>query len=86
MDTMVTKPTVQPYAHLGGVIRARREHLRLSQLEFARRCCLHRTYISDVERGARNISLGTLSLIAVALEMDGWELLKAAEQLKRDEN
>jgi transcriptional regulator with XRE-family HTH domain len=86
MDTVVAKGIIQPYAHLGGVIRTRREHLGLSQLEFARRCSLHRTYISDVERGARNISLGTLALIAIALEMDGWELLKAAELRKRDEN
>jgi transcriptional regulator with XRE-family HTH domain len=86
MDTVAAKEAVQPYAHLGAVIRARREYLGLSQLEFARRCSLHRTYISDVERGARNISLGTLALIASALELDGWELLKAAELRKRDAN
>jgi transcriptional regulator with XRE-family HTH domain len=49
---------------LGDAIRQRRRGLNLSQDELAHRSGLHRTYLSDVERGRRNISF--LSLVAIA--------------------
>lgn len=49
---------------LGQRIRRRRQILGISQEELADRCALHRTYLSDVERGTRNLSF--LSLLAVA--------------------
>jgi transcriptional regulator with XRE-family HTH domain len=49
---------------LGENIRRLRQNLTISQEELAQRCELHRTYMSDVERGYRNLSF--LSLLAVA--------------------
>jgi CheY-like chemotaxis protein len=40
-----------------------------SQENLAERANLHRTYISDVERGARNLSLESINRLAAALEI-----------------
>lgn len=75
---------------LGVVIKRRREHLSLSQDQLAVRSDLHRTYVSDVERGARNLSfdsiyclakgLGVLpSLLFAEAELDAYK--SAGEQL-----
>jgi ribosome-binding protein aMBF1 (putative translation factor) len=61
------------------VIHARRRQLGISQEELAVRSQLHRTYISDLERGARNISVRNLCRIAFALELGSAELLGMAE-------
>jgi len=50
-------------------VRARRKHLGISQEELAERAGLHRTYVADVERGARNLSLGSIEKLAYALEI-----------------
>ena len=41
----------------GFAVRLRRGALGLTQEELAERAGIHRTYLSDVERGARNVSL-----------------------------
>ncbi len=41
----------------------------ISQEELADRCDLDRTYISAVERGRRNITIGSLSRIVCSLEL-----------------
>jgi two-component system, response regulator len=53
----------------GAAVRLRRDHLGISQEELAGRAGLHRTYISDVERGARNVSLESMHRLAGALEI-----------------
>lgn len=60
-------------------VHERREHLNISQEELAHRAGLHRTYISDIERGARNPSLKTLSRLAEALELPTSELIRLGE-------
>lgn len=67
---------------LAGVSRAiqqRREEIGLSQEEVAHRAGLHRTYISDIERGARNPSLKTLARLSEALEVPTSTLIKRGE-------
>ena len=51
----------------GVQVRAERERLGISQEELADRAGLHRTYLSDVERGERNIGLLNVIKIARAL-------------------
>jgi transcriptional regulator with XRE-family HTH domain len=57
------------HAQLGAVLKKRRHDLGLSQEELANRAGLHRTYITDVERGSRNPSLDTIQKLARALEV-----------------
>jgi transcriptional regulator with XRE-family HTH domain len=49
---------------LGQNVRRCRHALKISQEELAYRSGFHRTYMSDVERGARNVTF--LSLLAIA--------------------
>jgi CheY-like chemotaxis protein/DNA-binding XRE family transcriptional regulator len=53
----------------GKEVRAWRGRLGISQEELAERAGLHRTYISDIERGARNVSLANIERLARALEI-----------------
>jgi CheY-like chemotaxis protein len=54
---------------LGTAIRSGRSHLGISQEELACRAGLHRTYISDIERGARNPSVASIGKLAQALQI-----------------
>jgi two-component system response regulator len=63
---------------LGNAIRRKRSLLGLSQEELAGRAGLHRTYVSDVERGARNPSLESVEKLARALELSLPGLLETA--------
>lgn len=51
----------------GAAVKVSRTQLGLSQQELATRAGLQRSYVSDVERGARNISLLTTQRLARAL-------------------
>ncbi|MEO6244342.1 MAG: response regulator [Opitutaceae bacterium] len=63
---------------LGLVVRTRRLRLGISQEQLAERSDLHRTYVTDVERGARNISLRSIANLAAALEISLGDLFKSA--------
>lgn len=52
----------------GASVKRRRRQLGLSQESLAERADLHRTYVCDVERGARNLSLQSIAKLAQALE------------------
>jgi CheY-like chemotaxis protein len=51
----------------GASVRSWRTRLRISQEELSFRSGLQRSYISDIERGARNVSLKSVEKIADAL-------------------
>ena len=55
---------------LGEAIRERRLALGLSQEEVATKADVHRTYLSDIERGTRNITIRMLVQIANALQVN----------------
>ncbi|HEX9047757.1 MAG TPA: response regulator [Verrucomicrobiae bacterium] len=63
----------------GACLKAWRERLGFSQERLAERAELHRTYISDVERGARNLSLESITRLARALEIAPADLFPATE-------
>ncbi len=67
---------------VGKNIRAYRERLGLSQEAFADKAGLHRTYITQVEQGKRNISLSTIFRIAEALHVEA-NLLLVKDSWKR---
>lgn len=56
--------------HFGTKLKQIRNNQKLSQEELAFRSGLHRTYISDIERGVRNVSLENIQKIAKALDVN----------------
>lgn len=58
----------------GQAVRNIRRSQGISQEELAERCGLHRTYISDVELGKRNVSLENIERIAISLNRSLVEL------------
>ena len=60
---------------LGSNLKKYRIAKSFSQEQFAELCGLHRTYISDIERFQRNVSLENVQKIADALEIEAYKLL-----------
>src|SRR5262249_37585245 len=67
--------------YLGQVIGERRRYLGLNQEELSAKAGIHRAYLSDVERGLRNITIGVFERIAAALQIPMSELVRDAEQI-----
>ena len=63
---------------LGAAIRRERSVPRISQGELASRAGLHRTYVSDLERGARNPSIESIEKLARALHVSVAKLFERA--------
>lgn len=61
-------------------VRFYRMKLKLPQEALAEKANLHRTYISDIERGQRNVSLENIYNIAVALEIEPYMLLQKTDE------
>lgn len=61
---------------LGSRIKALRLSKGFSQEELANKAGLHRTYMSDVERGERNVSLENIGKIAKALGVSPNKLME----------
>jgi two-component system, response regulator len=61
--------TVDLKTLLGTAIKTERSQLGISQEELANRAGLHRTYVSDVERGVRNPSIASIEKLAEALKL-----------------
>ena len=58
----------------GSNVRYYRNKMGVSQEKFAEMCGLHRTYISDIERLNRSISLDNIQKIADAFGIDTYKL------------
>jgi transcriptional regulator with XRE-family HTH domain len=54
-------------SRFGMIVRTFRQRLGISQEELAWRASMHRTYLADVERGQRNISLTSIVRLVKAL-------------------
>lgn len=66
----------------GIVVKELRKSKGLSQEKFAEKVELHRTYISDIERGEKNISLLNISKIAEGLEVKPSEIFIRMERIR----
>jgi transcriptional regulator with XRE-family HTH domain len=64
----------------GFAVKLRREELGLTQEDLADRAGIHRTYLSDVERGSRNLSLINIERLALALALPISELFQLVER------
>lgn len=60
----------------GLAVRRARLSMKISQEELGFRANLHRTYIGDVERGVRNVTLRSAERISKALNTTLSELLE----------
>jgi transcriptional regulator with XRE-family HTH domain len=59
----------------GKKLREVREDAGISQEKLAELSTLHRTYVSSVERGKRNISIENIERLAIALDVSMRELM-----------
>lgn len=75
------KPKQAILVEFGSLIRKKREELGISQEELADKAALHRTYIGDIERGERNVSLINIKKIANALGIPLSILLNGFDEL-----
>ena len=78
-----TNPAPRLQKAFGEAVRARRRELGLSQEELGFEAELHRTYVSQLERGLKSPSLATIEQLAQVLKTKPSELIRAAEKLSR---
>lgn len=71
-----------PRLAFGQAVRKLRLSKGISQEKLAELAEIHRTYIGDVERGTRNISLLNMTKIAVALDVPLSRLIHDMETAK----
>src|ERR1043166_7019909 len=68
----------------GASVKRQRNRLGLSQEALAERAQLHRTYVTDIERGTRNLSLESIQKLASALGLSVSVLFSRSEQQRDD--
>ncbi|HVS38911.1 MAG TPA: helix-turn-helix transcriptional regulator [Gemmataceae bacterium] len=78
MEKRKARPDVRE--RFGDAVRARREELGLTQEDLAGKAGIHRTYLSDIERGGRNVSLVNIERVALALDVSMSDLFRLAER------
>jgi transcriptional regulator with XRE-family HTH domain len=77
MTQVSDKPRIQRHREaFGHRVREHRLALGMSQEELADAAGIHRTYVSSVERGRRNVSLDNIVALAHALRIDPARLLE----------
>jgi len=73
-----TQPDIRE--RFGYAVKVRREELDLTQEDLAEKAGIHRTYLSDIERGSRNVSLLNIERLAMALSLSLSELFQHVER------
>jgi transcriptional regulator with XRE-family HTH domain len=76
---MPKQPISDATQAFGERVRARRNQLGLSQEQLADECGLHWSYVGQVERGRRNLSLHNILKIAAGLQIDPGKLLQGLQ-------
>lgn len=75
------RPLSPAHVAFGDEVRKRRQELKWSQEKLSITCGLHLSYVGQVERGQRNLSLTNILKIAAALETPPSVLVKSVEGL-----
>lgn len=73
---MADRPNSNAVELFGERVRARRHELGLSQEQLADACGLHWTFVGQVERGRRNLSLRNILKLAAGLQIDPGDLVR----------
>ncbi|MDI1248338.1 MAG: response regulator [Lacunisphaera sp.] len=73
------KETPDLQYRMGVTIKAHRLRLGVTQEELAWRANIHRSYLADIERGGRNVTLQSIANLARALEVSVTDLLHLTE-------
>jgi transcriptional regulator with XRE-family HTH domain len=76
------KPLSPATAAFGERVRQQRMKLGLSQEAAAERCGVHWTFLGQVERGRRNLSLHNILKLAAGLDVDPADLVRGLEPPK----
>lgn len=79
-EKSMTSNEVSLQVRLGTAIRLHRLELGISQEELAWRANLHRSYIADIERGGRNVTLRSVGHLADALQVSVADLLSGNQE------
>lgn len=74
-----TEPRSSALAVFGHRVRALRLERGLTQERLAEHAGLHRTYISSLERGQRNVAVLNVLRLAAALNVDPAELIRGLD-------
>jgi transcriptional regulator with XRE-family HTH domain len=75
------KPAISSITEtFGARVRARRLELKLSQERLADACGLHWTFVGQVERGQRNITLHNVVRLARGLQLDPGDLVRGLRE------
>ena len=64
----------------GYAVKVCREERGMTQEDLADKAGIHRTYLSDVERGARNVCLLNIERLAAGLALSLADLFRLAER------
>lgn len=72
------------YDCLGEIISVRRRQLRMSQEDLAAETSVDRSFISNLERGQRNPSLGTVASLAEGLRTSLSRLVARCESCVKE--
>ncbi len=70
-------------SYFGEVIKQHRRAKGMSQDDLGHAAGLHRTYISEIERGLKSPSLRAMAAIAAALEVNVSTLIAEAEKKQK---
>ncbi len=76
-----TNESLALQARFGAAIKSHRLRLGVTQEELAWRADLHRSYLADIERGGRNVTLRSIVNLARALQITLRELLSQSLDL-----
>jgi transcriptional regulator with XRE-family HTH domain len=64
----------------GIALKAARQRAKISQEELGFRANVHRTYVSQLERGLKSPSLDVILRVAKPLGVPAWNLVRAVEE------